>query len=164
MEYKFPWLIRRDMPAVMAIEQLGSSIPWNEEQLVLQLRKRNTIGLVVTDEERDAMSPAAMPIFGYVVYELNKERLHIMRLCVGPASRRRGVAAAGISRLKSKLRTQRRRLLTADVHESQLAVQLTLAHCGFVATGMDGEVIRFEYQTTASLQAVREDGYGEWTT
>jgi hypothetical protein len=69
-----------------------------------------------------------------------------------------------INRLKDKLSNQRRRLLAADAHESQLAVQLTLAHCGFVATGMDGEVIRFEFQTAASLQAVREDGFGEWTT
>jgi len=157
MEYDHNWLIRRDVPTLMEIERLGSTDPWTEVDLLKHLKCRNKIGCVCTDAERKE-------IFGYVVYELHKSRLHIERLCVDPASRRRGVATSMINRLKDKLSNQRRRLLTTDVHESQLAVQLTLAHCGFVATGMDGEVIRFEFQTAASLQAVREDGFGEWMT
>lgn len=157
MEYHFPWLIRRDVPQVLQIEQLGSTDPWTEEQLIGHLRERNTIGLVVTDKPRDLMKMNHQEVFGYIVYELNKSRIHIVRLCVDPAMRRRGVASSMIQRLKSKLSNQRRRYLTANVHESQLAVQLTLAHCGFVATGMEGEWIEFEFQVRASLEVARDD-------
>lgn len=156
-EYQHRWLIRRDTPTVLAIEQLGSTDPWTEADLLKHLKCRNKIGCVCTNDDLNE-------IYGYMVYELHKSRVHIERLCVDPAMRRRGVAAAMISRLKDKFINQRRRYLTANVHESQLAVQLTLASQGFVATGMEGELIEFEYQTAASLQSVREDGHGEWTT
>lgn len=157
MDHHHQWLIRRDVPTVLQIEQLGSTDPWTEEDLVQHLRCRDKIGGVVTDEMR-------RELYGYCVYQLRKDRLHIERLCVDPAMRRRGVASSMIQRLKDKLSNQRRRYLTANVHESQLAVQLTLAHCGFVATGMEGEWIEFEFQVRASLEVARDDAWGEWTT
>src|SRR3954451_20269262 len=46
------WMIRRDMPEVLAIEHAGFEYPWCEEECLRVLRQRNCIGMVAEYGER----------------------------------------------------------------------------------------------------------------
>ncbi len=68
------WLIRRDLPEVLAIEQESFEFPWTENEFRECLTRRNCVGMVAQWEER---------IVGYMIYELAKSRIHLLNLAVG---------------------------------------------------------------------------------
>ena len=63
------WMIRRDMPEVLAIENLSFEFPWSEEDFIRCLRQRNCIGMVSEHEEQ---------VVGFMIYELHRNRLHVL--------------------------------------------------------------------------------------
>ena len=57
------WMIRRDMPSVLAIEQECFEFPWYEDDFVRCLRQRNCIGMVaeLDDKVVGYMESAGVP-------------------------------------------------------------------------------------------------------
>ncbi len=45
------WMIRRDMPEVLAIEATSFEFPWLDDDFVRTLRRRNCIGMVAEHED-----------------------------------------------------------------------------------------------------------------
>jgi ribosomal-protein-alanine N-acetyltransferase len=121
------WMIRRDMPEVLAIEQASFEFPWFEEEFVRCLRQRNCIGMVAEHAER---------VVGFMIYELHKTRLHILNFSVASDVRRRGVGRQMIDKLLGKLSSQRRTRITLEVRETNLAAQLFFRASGFRATSV----------------------------
>ena len=76
------WMIRRDMPEVLRIEQASHDYPWCEEDFLRCLRQRNCIGMVAEVGEK---------VVGFMIYELHKTKLHIMNFAVHPDCRRAGI-------------------------------------------------------------------------
>jgi ribosomal-protein-alanine N-acetyltransferase len=74
------WTLRRDMPAILAIEQAGFDHPWTEEEFLRVLRQRNCIGMVA-----EAGGPDG-PVAGHMIYELNPDHLLIANLATCPAT------------------------------------------------------------------------------
>jgi ribosomal-protein-alanine N-acetyltransferase len=118
------WMIRRDMPEVHEIENASFQFPWDEDAFIRCLRQRNCIGMVVERAEK---------IVGYMIYELHKNRLHILNLGVHPQHRRQGVGRALLDKLKGKLSPQRRSRIMCEVRETNLDAQMWLRACGFKA-------------------------------
>ena len=129
------WMIRRDMPEVLAIEAESFEFPWSEEDFIRCLRQRNCIGMVAEHDDR---------VVGFMVYELNKTRLHVLNFAVGDDSRRRGVGTQMIAKLIGKLSAQRRTRLTLEVRETNLPAQLFFRAGGFRAVS----VLRSYYEDT----------------
>ena len=134
------WMIRRDMPEVLAIEHAGFEFPWSEEEFLRVLRQRNCIGMVAELGER---------VVGFMIYELHKSKLQILDFAVHPEYRRQGVAAQMVEKLVGKLSSHRRTRIVLHVRESNLAAQVFFRAQAFRAT----EVVREHYQDTA------EDAY-----
>lgn len=134
------WMIRRDMPEVLRIEQDGFEWPWTEEDFLRCLRERNVIGM--SAEHKDE-------VVGYMVYELHPRRLHIMNLAVHPDYRRQGVGRQMVAKLVGKLRDHRRTAVTVDVRETNLAAQLFFRRLYFRAR----KVLRGYFEDTG------EDAY-----
>lgn len=118
------WIIRRDRPEVLDIEQRSFDQPWSDDDFTRALRQRNIIGLVAEVDEA---------IAGYVIYELGKRRLHILNLAVAPWMRRLKVGSALIDKLYGKLRKDGRHVLSLEVRESNLSAQLFFREMGFKA-------------------------------
>lgn len=118
------WMIRRDMPEVLAIETASFEFPWTEEDFVRCLRQRNCIGMVAELDER---------VVGFMVYELNKSHLHVLNFAVHPDYRRRGIGRRMIDKLASKLSAQGRTRLILEVRETNLGAQLFFRAMGFRA-------------------------------
>ncbi len=134
------WMIRRDMPEVLDIEQASFEFYWSEEEFLRTLSQRNCIGMIAEHGER---------VVGFMIYEVNTNHLSLANLAVHPAYRRMLVGAAMVSRMLDKLSSHRRTHLVADIRESNLAAQKFFQEQGFRAT----EVLRNFYEDSG------EDAY-----
>lgn len=134
------WTIRRDMPDVLAIEEGCFANPWSERDWIDQLRQRNNIAMVAEVNER---------VVGSMIYELHRNRLHVLNFAVHPGFQRRGVGTAMVSKLKSKLSHERRNRLMLEIRETNVAAQLFFKSQGFRAVSL----LRDFYEDTA------EDAY-----
>ena len=109
------WMIRRDMPEVLQTEQESFEFAWTEEDFLRCLRQRNCIGMVAEQGEK---------VVGFMIYELHKNKLHILNFAVQPSCRRLGVGAQMTAKLVSKLSSHRRTRITLEVRETNLGAQL----------------------------------------
>jgi len=129
------WMIRGDLRQVLAIERLTFEFPWSEDEFVRCLRQRNCIGAVFVCGER---------VDGYMIYELYKNRLHVLNLAVASPCRRHGIGKALIEVLIGKLTPEGRRRIVAEVRETNLAAQLFFRKQGFKSVA----VLRDFYEDT----------------
>ncbi|WP_169979618.1 ribosomal protein S18-alanine N-acetyltransferase [Tautonia rosea] len=134
------WMIRRDMPEVLAIEHASYEFPWCEEEFLRVLRQRNCIGMVAECGER---------VVGFMIYELHKSRLQVLNLAVAPEFRRMGVGRQMVAKLVGKLSSHRRTKILLQTRESNLSAQLYFRALDFRAV----EVVREAYEDTG------EDAY-----
>lgn len=134
------WMIRRDMPEVLQIEQDSFDYSWTEEDFLRCLRQRNCIGMVAEAGER---------VIGFMIYELHKSKLHILNFAVCPSCRRTGIGGQMIAKLIGKLSSHRRTKITLAVRESNLNAQLFFRAQDFKAT----KVLRNYYEDSG------EDAY-----
>lgn len=134
------WMIRRDMPEVLGIERASFEFPWSEEDFIRCLRQRNCIGMVAEHDEA---------VVGFMIYELHKNRLHVLNFAVNPQYRRHGIGVAMIRKLVGKLSQQRRNRILLEIRETNLDAQLFFRDAGFRAIS----VLRDFYDDTT------EDAY-----
>lgn len=112
------------MPEVEAIER-NLADPWSDEKILALLRARNVIGMVVEDE--------ADRVIGYMIYSLHRKRIHLERIAVYLADRKKGAFRAMIDKLRGKLDAHRRTSVSAVVDERNLPLLLAMKACGFLA-------------------------------
>lgn len=134
------WMIRRDMPSVLAIEEASFEFPWSEEEFIRCLRQRNCIGMVAESDDE---------VVGFMIYELHKNRLHLLNFSVAPEFRRTSVGSSMIEKLTGKLSLERRSRIMLEVRETNLDAQLFFKSLGFRAIS----VLRDFYEDTT------EDAY-----
>ncbi len=134
------WMIRRDMPEVLAIETGSFEFPWREDDFIRCLRQRNAIGMVAERNER---------IVGFMVYELHGDRLHVLNFAVAADERRHGVGTTLCQKLGSKLSRERRTRILLEVRESNLDALKFFRAIGFRAIS----ILRDFYEDTT------EDAY-----
>jgi ribosomal-protein-alanine N-acetyltransferase len=134
------WMIRRDMPEVLSIENNSFEFSWAEDDCIRCLRQRNCIGMVAEYDER---------VVGFMIYELHKDQLHVLNFAVRPDVRRRGVGRQMVEKLIGKLSQQRRTRVLLEIRETNLAAQVFFRNLGFMAT----TVLRDYYDDTT------EDAY-----
>lgn len=116
------WLIRRDMPEVLDIEAASSPAPWAEEDFLRTLRQRNCIGTVAEHGEK---------VVGFMIYELHKTKLHLLKIAVSPDCRRRQVGTQMVEKLRSKLRAHERTCVTTEDAGRSLPAMKFFAALGF---------------------------------
>lgn len=149
------WMIRRDMPEVLRIEEESYDYPWSEEDFLRCLRQRNCIGMVAELGEK---------VVGFMIYELHKSKLHILNFAVHPDFRRQHIGVQMIQKLVSKLSSHRRTCITLEVRETNLTSQIFFRDAGFRAmrvlrgfyedTGEDAYLMQYRYAGVGAEQPV----------
>jgi [ribosomal protein S18]-alanine N-acetyltransferase len=152
------WMIRRDMPEVMAIEAESFEFPWLDEDFVRCLRQRNCIGMVAEHDDR---------VVGFMIYELHKTRIHVLNFAVADGYRRRGVGSQMLAKLSAKLSAQRRSRIVLEVRETNLSAQLFFRENGFRAVSVlhsyyadtpeDAYLMQYRYRSERQPVAVPND-------
>ncbi len=145
------WMIRRDMPEVLAIESDSFEFPWSQDDFIRCLRQRNCIGMVAEHQDR---------VVGFMIYELHKSKLHILNFCVHGDCRRQSVGSQMCRKLISKLSSQRRSRIVLEVRETNLAAQLFFRDKGFRAL----TVLRDYYEDTVEDAYLMQFRYKESET
>jgi ribosomal-protein-alanine N-acetyltransferase len=148
------WMIRRDMPEVLSIEQQCFEFPWQEDDFIRCLRQRNCIGMVAEASER---------VVGFMVYELHKHRLHILNFAVSENFRRRGIGRQMTKKLIAKLSCDRRSRIMLEIRETNLPAQLFFRTLGFRAVSVlrefyedtpeDAYLMQYRYSTSGAAEA-----------
>lgn len=118
------WMIRRDMPEVLAIEREVFEFPWTELEFKRCLRHRAVIGMTAEHGER---------VVGFMVYEFTTTTIVLLNFAVLADERRRGVGRQLVEKLQAKCSPQRRTRLELEVRESNLAAQVFFRKMGFRA-------------------------------
>lgn len=134
------WMIRRDMPEVLDIEQQAFEFPWSDEDFTRCLRQRNCIGMV---------AEIADSVVAFMIYELHRTRLHVLNFAVARSHRRLGIGSLMMEKLVGKLTPERRCQIALEVRETNLPAQLFFRSLNFRATS----VLKDFYQDTT------EDAY-----
>jgi ribosomal-protein-alanine N-acetyltransferase len=152
------WMIRRDMPAVLAIERECFEFPWHEEDFIRCLRQRNCIGMVAEASER---------VVGFMVYELHKHRLHILNFAVHEQFRRRGIGSQMAKKLITKLSHDRRSRIMLEIRETNLTAQIFFRSLGFRAVSVlrkfyedtpeDAYMMQYRYSSAAAAAATQAE-------
>lgn len=75
-------------------------------------------------------------VVGFMVYELHKNRIHLLSFAVLQYLRRNGIGTAMVKMLASKVTCQHRNRIVLEVRETNLAAQLFFREVGFRATGI----------------------------
>jgi ribosomal-protein-alanine N-acetyltransferase len=117
------WMIRRDMPSVLAIESQSFEYSWTEDDFIRCLRQRNCIGMV---------AEVGDDVAGFMVYELHQKSMKLLNFAVHPSYRRRGVGRALVQKLIGYCGQQRKRIFF-EVRETNLQAQLFFRAFGFRA-------------------------------
>ena len=141
------WMIRRDMPEVLQAEQQSFEYAWTEDDFLRCLRQRNCIGMVAEHQDR---------IVGFMIYELHKNRLHVLNFAVAPMLRRGGIGAQMVSKLIGKLSSHRRSKITLAVRERNLDAQKFFRKQDFKAT----RVLRNYYEDSGEDAFLMEHRVG----
>lgn len=142
------WLINRDMPAVLDIENDSFPFAWTREDFRNALRQRNCMAMVAEIGDK---------IVGYMIYELHRNRLEILNLAVHGEHRRSGVGSSMIAKLYGKLSPQRRTRIVAAVCERNEVAHYWLKACGFTAV----EILRDYYEEITADAYLFRLVYGE---
>lgn len=119
------WMIDRDLPEVLDIENESFENPWSKKDFIRCRRQKNCIGMVTENEE--------CKIVGSMVYELHKSQLHLLNFAVHPDHRKIGVDSEMVDILKGKLSYKQRNSIMLEVRETNLAAQLFFRENGFGA-------------------------------
>jgi ribosomal-protein-alanine N-acetyltransferase len=149
------WMIRRDMPSVLEIENAGFEFPWSEDDFIRCLRQRNCIGMV---------ADCGDDVVGFMIYELHKTRLHVLNFAVAKSYRRQGVGRQMMQKLVGKLSPQRRGRILLEVRETNLAAQLFFRELGFRAVSVlrgfyddspeDAYVMQYRYKASVEAASI----------
>lgn len=137
---KIRWLILQDMADVLSIENESFEFAWTEDDFLYHLRRRYVIGMVAEHDQE---------IVGFMIYELHKSRLNILKFAVSAGARRNQVGTQMVQKLIDKLSQQRRHEIMLEVRETSLPAQLFFRAHGFRAVS----VLRGHYDDTT------EDAY-----
>ena len=144
------WMISRDMPGVLQVEEGNyAHYSWSEENFLQCLRQRNCIGYVFESEEK---------ILGFVLYELLKNKFNVLKLAVHPEYHHRGIGTQIANKLISRLSNSRNKI-TITLRETDLNTQLFLREAGFKAI----KVTRSFYEDSGEDAFIMEYHFTECT-
>lgn len=121
-------MLRRDTNDWNEIERDSFEHPWSEDELLSALRKRNCIGMVAEIGEK---------VIGYMIYELYKGKLDLVKFAVHPEYQRQGVGTALLKKLQTKLSSHRRTRIVTYLQDDNLRGHLFLKSMGFTAISVD---------------------------
>jgi|GEM_PF-1070603 len=97
----FRYMIERDKSQVLAIDRKNYSSMLTEEELDNNRKAGTCIGIVADDLDKDR-------ILGFMLYELHKQLIHLVRFAVDPGPQEQEISSQMMNNLIRKLYDQRR--------------------------------------------------------
>jgi ribosomal-protein-alanine N-acetyltransferase len=127
-------LIRRaglaDIPAIWAIEKVSFPSPWSRWSFLAELGQRHSHTLV-------AGPPPSQPwqTWGYLIYWVVLDEMHILNLAIHPQYRRRGLARRLLAEGLARARRLGAAIAWLEVRPSNHPALALYESCGFKEVG-----------------------------
>ena len=134
MDVHIRWMIRKDMPEVIAIDEDCFWNPWDEKEWLAIARERATITHIAEYCDQ---------VIGVMVVTLFKTKIELVKIMVKPGFQRQLVGDLLIAKLRGKMNPTRNRITTV-VPDDNLGAHLFLRAMGFKATGIEDDFYLFE--------------------
>jgi len=128
-------LIRRasltDVRSICDIEKLSFPSPWSLWCFLAEYANSQSTILVAGPHR-----PEPWEVWGYIVFWVVAEEMHILNLAVHPAHRRRGIARALLSAALAQARSQGVTVVSLEVRPSNVAALALYQSFGFQEVGL----------------------------
>lgn len=132
------WLIRQDIPEVLAIENTSFASAWTESDFLGVLRKRNSIGMAAVHGDR---------VVGVITYELDRKCLRITNFAVDPDFRNQGIGRMMMQKMLEKIGRRQRDHIVILLPDDCAHARAFFLKCG-------GGVTRIQTTDTKGLVGV----------
>lgn len=120
-----------DLPAVMILERLAFKHPWSPELFQRELMHDwSTILLAVP------MPAASTGVFGFVIFWLVHDEIHVLNVATHPDHRRQGIGRRLMQEAIAQARTHGARLATLEVRRSNFGAITLYRELGFRPVGV----------------------------
>lgn len=139
------WVSPLDFDGILEVEQLSSEVPLSKDELELYTGSKDT-GQHVLIYNND--------ILGYLLYQEYPLALSVIRLCIHPCSRRRGLGTLLLNKLREILYFGTQNRIVFAVYDTNLDGQLFLKSQGCIATKIsphNPSIYIFEYNSPLEL-------------
>ena len=120
MDIRF--IVRNDMPEVLAIEREAFRHPWYPDDFFSVLRERCCMGIVATVRKL---------VVGYAITELRPNGMRVLNMAVRREYRRQGIASAILQRIQTGITESKLERIAALVSEENVEAQVFFKACGF---------------------------------
>ena len=114
------WMLRKDMPLVLKMENELSFNAWTEEDFLKILRNNSVIAMVSSHETNNSID-------GYMIYEIHEKKLNIIKFVT--ADKKCGKSM--LARLKAKLSFYKLPAMTHCLNERNTFMQSVFKKEGF---------------------------------
>jgi len=119
-----------DVTAMWAIEKVSFPTPWSRWSFLAELGQRNSHTLVA-----GPASPHPWQTWGYLIFWVVLDEMHILNLAVAPDQRRRGIARRLLAEGLAQARELGARIAWLEVRPSNAAARALYAAFGFQEVG-----------------------------
>src|SRR3989344_3281149 len=141
------WMVRCDMPEVLAIEQSSFQDPWKEDDFLSFLRQHNCVGMVAEIEGK---------VLAFFLYELHKGHFRLLNLCVHSDYRHQGIGRQMIAKLFSKLSPKKRSKILALLPPECKKMSSFFKKYGNIEIRPTEQKGRFTYKPGLSAMTVKD--------
>lgn len=125
------WLVPSDYDQAAIIEQSNyTTTKWTKEQFKQHSRQRDTIGIII-EYHANIEYCTNIKMAGFIIYQFQKDSIHIVNLGISPDVRRKRVGTQAIQKIIDKLKRQNRREITVAIDEANVGTQLFFYSVGF---------------------------------
>ena len=128
MNYELNELIAEHVADIAALEAATFSLPWDEASIRAELENPLALWLVAQGEDG--------AVLGYVGSQTCFEDADILNVAVVPAARRRGIAAALMTELETRLASRGVEQITLEVRASNVAAIALYEQIGYAQVGL----------------------------
>lgn len=119
-----------DVNAIREIEKLSYPVPWPRLQFMDELKNPFSYTLLAGPPP-----PAPWELWGYIIYWLVADEMHILNLAVHPAQRRRGIGRSLVQEAMTRARRVGIQGVWLEVRPSNKAAQALYYSFGFKHIG-----------------------------
>ena len=119
-----------DIQAIFALEKASFPTPWSRWTFLAELTQPISHFLVA-----GPATPSPWELWGYIVFWIAADEMHLLNLAVQPQQRRRGIARALLSEALNQARALGARVAWLEVRPSNSAARALYASFGFQEEG-----------------------------
>ena len=132
--WQFEYINPADLEPILAIEQISFQRPWGRLSFEGELRNRKACNVAIKSTETAGVETSGQ-VIGYAFWQIVADEVHLLKVAVTPAWRRKGLATRLLERCFSASVEQGAKSAHLEVRPSNIAAIELYQKLGFELVG-----------------------------